>query len=524
VLSILVWQSSGVFAVFAMEESNATGCYDYALKSPAPSTCTPRSKVSPCQYSDRLIPSRAATDLGSGLSLLEADENSIRGFNSSTATRGTPDEENKAVYDRLLRSELLGLTPTPGNDMAGDMDEPAILGTPERRSLFRYRSSPTSPLDDLAGQPPSKSASPFPLPLPLPLPFLSGGLLDSPPPPRPTRKIPQEPCRVLSAPRLEDDFYLNNLDCSGSDVLAVGLRSCVDTFCMRTGQAFRLCDLGSCGNTVTSVTWATGGNASHLAVGTLSGEVQIYDVSTGRKLRSMTGHNRRVAALAWHGNFLATGSRDSSVLFRDVRLADSHATCLRGHGQEVCGLKWSPDGQHLASGGNEGTILIWVPGSDIPVQRLAEHEAAVKALAWSPHKRGLLASGGGTADKHLRVWNMLNGTCVSSVNTCSQVCDILWSQNTDEIVTAHGYSGNEVHIWRSQGLPKVATLSSHMARVLHLAVSGDGQTMITGAADETIRFWDVFPPCTRPRATTAAAPPSQAIAGVGSSFGRLTIR
>jgi len=511
-----------------MEEPNATGClsaYDYGLKSPAPSTCTPRSKVSPCQYSDRLIPSRAATDLGTGLSLLEADENSFRGLNSSTATRGTPDDENKAVYDRLLRSELLGLTPQPMNDTGGDMDEPAILGTPERRSLFRYRSSPNSPLDDLAGQQPSQSASPLPLPLPLPLPFLSGGLMDSPAPPRPTtRKIPQEPCRILSAPRLEDDFYLNALDCSGSDVLAVGLRSCVDTFCMRTGQAARLCDLGSCGNTVTSVTWAKAGNGTHLAVGTLMGEVQIYDVVTGRKLRSMGGHQRRVAALAWHGPFLATGSRDADISFRDVRLPDCHATCLRGHSQEVCGLKWSPDGQHLASGGNEGTILIWVPGSDVPVQRLAEHEAAVKALAWSPHRRGLLASGGGTADKHLRVWNALNGTCISSVNTCSQVCDLLWSQSTDEIVTAQGYSGNEVHIWRSQGLSKVATLSSHMARVLHLAASTDGQTIITGAGDETIRFWSAFPPCTRPRAATAATPPSHAIAGVGSSLGRLTIR
>jgi len=510
-----------------MDEPNASGClsaYDYALKSPAPSTCTPRSRVSPCQYSDRLIPSRAATDLGTGLSLLEADENSFRGLNSSMATRGTPDGENKAAYDRLLRSELLGQASPPANDKVGDMDEPAILGTPERRSLFRYRSSPSSPLDDIAGQQPFQTASPLPLPMPIPLPFLSGGLMDSPAPSRSTRKIPQEPCRVLSAPRLEDDFYLNNLDCSGTDVLAVGMKNCVDTFCMRTGQASRLCDLGPCGDSVTSVTWAKDGHPTYLAVGTNMGEVQIYDAATGRKLRSMGGHNRRVAALAWHGNFLASGSRDTDILFRDCRLADSNTACLRGHSQEVCGLSWSPDGQHLASGGNEGTVLVWVPGSNSPTQRFTEHEAAVKALAWSPHKRGLLATGGGTADKHLRVWNTLNGTCVSSVNTCSQVCDLLWSQSTDEIVTAQGYSANEVHIWRSQGLSKVATLSSHMARVLHLATSSDGQTIITGAGDETIRFWSVFPPCLRPRASATAPPPSQAIAGMGSSLGRLTIR
>merc|ERR1712086_1126844 len=115
----------------------------------------------------------------------------------------------------------------------------------------------------------------------------------------------------------------------------------------------------------------------------MGGEVQIYDASTGRKLRTMGGHNRRVAALAWHGNFLATGSRDSTILFRDVRLPDSHATYLRGHSQEVCGLKWSPDGQHLASGGNENMLYVWTMGRQQPLCAFSDHQAAVKALCWS---------------------------------------------------------------------------------------------------------------------------------------------
>merc|ERR1712008_93519 len=114
---------------------------------------------------------------------------------------------------------------------------------------------------------------------------------------------------------------------------------------------------------------------------------------------------------------------------------------------------------------------------------------------------------------------VLSGTCIASTNTRSQVCDLLWSQNADEITSAHGYLGNEVCIWRGQGLSKVGILSNRMARALCLAVSADGQTIITGAADQTIRCWRVFPPCMR-----ATAHPSQAIAGLGSSFGRLTIR
>ena len=43
-------------------------------------------------------------------------------------------------------------------------------------------------------------------------------------------------------------------------------------------------------------------------------------------------------------------------------------------------------------------------------------------------------------------------------------------------------------------MKKVATLSGHSFRVLYLAQSPDGETVVTGAGDETLRFWNMFPP------------------------------
>ena len=40
---------------------------------------------------------------------------------------------------------------------------------------------------------------------------------------------------------------------------------------------------------------------------------------------------------------------------------------------------------------------------------------------------------------------------------------------------------------------QLATLTAHDMRVLYLALSPDGQTIVTGAGDETLRFWNVFP-------------------------------
>lgn len=135
----------------------------------------------------------------------------------------------------------------------------------------------------------------------------------------------------------------------------------------------------------------------------------------------MTGHESRVGALAWNGSVLSTGSRDRKILHRDVRVPSQYIHELKGHRQEVCGLKWNTQTDQLASGGNDNKLFIWEKTNEQPLFRFPEHKAAVKAIAWSPHQRGLLASGGGTADKKIRYWNTMTGNLLSEWDTGSQV-------------------------------------------------------------------------------------------------------
>ncbi|CAI0412025.1 unnamed protein product, partial [Linum tenue] len=166
---------------------------------------------------------------------------------------------------------------------------------------------------------------------------------------------------------------------------------------------------------------------------------------------------------------------------------------------QVCGLKWSHDDRQLASGGNDNQVtgsnrlLVWNQQSQQPILKLTEHTAAVKAITWSPHQSGLLASGGGTADRCIRFWNTTTGHQLNHIDTGSQVCNLAWSKNVNELVSTHGYSQNQIMVWKYPSLSKVATLTGHSLRVLYLAMSPDGQTIVTGAGDETLRFWNVFP-------------------------------
>jgi cell division cycle 20-like protein 1 (cofactor of APC complex) len=82
------------------------------------------------------------------------------------------------------------------------------------------------------------------------------------------------------------------------------------------------------------------------------------------------------------------------------------------------------------------------------VLRYNDHIAAVKAVTWSPHQHGLLVSGGGTADRTIKFRNTLTGTTIKSMDAGSQVCNLMFSKTENELVSTHGYSQNEINIWR----------------------------------------------------------------------------
>ena len=236
-----------------------------------------------------------------------------------------------------------------------------------------------------------------------------------------------------------------------------------------------------------------------LSMGESNGTVRIFDVETCKQLYLVKNHTSRVATIAWNGNLIATGSRDKNINIMDSRFIHNNSKksllfSLTGHSQEVCGTKWSYDYEFLASGGNDNKVFLWslkMPKKNVGV--FTEHKAAVKALAWSPHQFGLLSSGGGTNDKSIKFWNTRTMTCIKTLDVGSQVCNMAFSKNVNELVTTHGFLLNQIFVWKYPELKKIATLSGHRQRILYLAMSPDGEDIVTGAGDDTIRFWKVFP-------------------------------
>ncbi|KAF3699353.1 Cell division cycle protein 20 -like protein p55CDC [Channa argus] len=312
-----------------------------------------------------------------------------------------------------------------------------------------------------------------------------------------TRYISSTPDRILDAPELKNDFYLNLLDWSSRNALAVALHNSVYLWDATQGEITHLMKMEHDDDYICSLSWTKEG--SYLAIGTSDSKVQLWDVDNQKRLRSMASHTARVGSLSWNEHVLSSGSRSGEIHHHDVRMANHHIFTLTGHSQEVCGLKWSPDGRYLASGGNDNLVSVWPSVSEgggrngsQSVHSWSEHQGAVKALAWCPWQSNVLASGGGTSDRRIRIWNVNSGSCISSLDTQSQISSLVFAPNYKELVSAHGYAHNNVVIWKYPSLTRVAELNGHEDRVLSLTLSPDCSTVASVAGDETIRLWKSF--------------------------------
>ncbi|CAN6243866.1 unnamed protein product [Urochloa humidicola] len=424
-------------------------------------------------YGDRFIPDRSAMDMDMAHYLL---------------TEPKKDKENEVVspskeaYRRLLAEKLLN----------------------NRTRILAFRNKPPEPQNVSAADTAASSHHAKPA--------------------KQRRHIPQSAERTLDAPELVDDYYLNLLDWGSNNVLSIALGDTVYLWDASSGSTSELVTVDEDSGPITSVSWAPDGR--HIAVGLNSSDVQLWDTSSNRLLRTLRGmHEARVGSLAWNNSILTTGGMDGKIVNNDVRIRNHVVQTYEGHSQEVCGLKWSGSGQQLASGGNDNLLHIWdvSMASSMPsaggnqwLHRLDDHTAAVKALAWCPFQSNLLATGGGGSDRCIKFWNTHTGACLNSVDTGSQVCALLWNKNERELLSSHGFTQNQLTLWKYPSMVKMAELTGHTSRVLYMAQSPDGCTVASAAADETLRFWNVFG---APEAPKPAAKASHT--GIFNSFNHI---
>lgn len=129
---------------------------------------------------------------------------------------------------------------------------------------------------------------------------------------------------------------------------------------------------------------------------------------------------------------LASGGNDNKLFIWDLR-NPSDANKAGGRSVHRGRLSTTPfynlsnpsssSAPQVDSAPSFGGEVVVSPKADTssPLLQLTEHRAAVRGLAWSPHTRGLLASGGGRQDPIIRFWNTSIGYKIDQLQCHAQV-------------------------------------------------------------------------------------------------------
>lgn len=308
------------------------------------------------------------------------------------------------------------------------------------------------------------------------------------------KKIPTTPVKVLDAPGLINDFYLNLISWSDNNILAIALQN--DLYCWNANDG-SVNLLTSCDSIITSVKWSS--DDIHISLGLENGNVEIWDSETQKNTRTLTNcGNVRISSQSWNNHLLTVGSKSGLILNNDVRISKNIVNSLDNHIAEVCGLEWRSDGLQLASGGNDNLVNIWDYRKSTPTFTKTAHNAAVKAIAWCPTQLNLLATGGGLSCKKIHFWNTNTGTRINTIETETPVTSLHWGYSNGvgrEIVSTHGLPTNEISVYSYPSLQKTGVIiDAHSNRILNSELSPDGTMLATISPDENLKFWKLFDP------------------------------
>ncbi len=529
---------------------NRLGCRDLAqtvapgtpqmIKTPVPRMrSTARSlhvltpQTAPCDDQDRFIPSRRRMNMDLCRRKLNSASKSCE--SSNVACVGPPSAARlmKLPYKKQLLSTLCNVS-------TSDLDDELQL-----KSLMKYGSvSPSM----TSNRRPIVAADPFAMDSLRSSSCGFNALSQKLNVAVTKRTISPHPAKSLNARGIVDDYYTNPISWSKDNVLAVALGISVYLMNESTGAVQEIAGAGKTpvdqrglSNHVRSVKWCTmEGSTHHLAVATSVGFVRIFDTTCGKEIMrtNMGCRNSTMRAVCWNDSrqYLTAGYTNGKIGNHDLRSGVETTMTMApsvGGSSSVCNLAWNSEGSCLASGRNDNMVHLWDASmtrsaesgrGQSPRHILQSHTGAVKGLAWCPYRRDVLASGGGTADGCIKLWNACSGSLLKSVATGSQVCSLIWGQHHQELYSGHGYgdemssSANAVVAWSYPKMEQIQIMRGHEGRILSMGMSPDGTKLASMGADNSLCIWKVDAVPASSRSGSAGAANCLASPSFGSRF------
>ncbi len=231
-----------------------------------------------------------------------------------------------------------------------------------------------------------------------------------------------------------------------------------------------------------------------LATGTMEKELRIWDVTSGRKTSTLTGHSGEVRAVAFSPNGKLLVSASGEVKVWDVA-SGMEASIRLKHIEPIFSFAFSPDSKLLAAGYFDEKVRIFELESGKVLFTLSGHGNTVGAVAFSPDGKTLATAGGNQFGRNepnkLRLWEVASGTMVRAVPGLKKdgaVKAIAFSP--DGKVVAVGGTNNQLVLWDA-GTGKEIRVLEAKDKIFSLAFAPGGKTLAAAGDGGLAGIWDV---------------------------------
>lgn len=239
-------------------------------------------------------------------------------------------------------------------------------------------------------------------------------------------------------------------------------------------------------NAVAFLPAAAGAERPRVVTASDDGTARIWNGDTGRELLTLSGHTKKVVAVAASpdGKLVATASWDRTVRLWDAETGRS-LRVLEGHDNSVNDLVFSPDGADVISAGYDGDVWIWPLKEGEPF-RFSRVGFPINALAISGDGATLVT---GSADKTVRVWNRETGEMTRELVEPHDGAVLTVAVSRDGGAIASGGVGGTLLIWDGETAPRISLQIEHYRAVWALDFAPDGRHIYAAGIDSVVRAW-----------------------------------
>jgi WD40 repeat protein/uncharacterized caspase-like protein len=228
------------------------------------------------------------------------------------------------------------------------------------------------------------------------------------------------------------------------------------------------------------------GTAGRLATAGWDGKISLWQQGETRQLiRSWQADSKSIAALSFSPDGQQIASAGDDKIIKIWNLEGRLQNTLTGHTAKITSLSFSPNGQMLASASEDKTVRLWQVSNGQLIHTLTGHQDGVSSVAWQSDGQ-VLASG--SYDHTIKLWKP-DGTLLRSLNGHQSAVSTL-AFSLGQSVLASASWDNTVKIWSVTDGTLLHTLKGHQDGVTSLVFSSDGKMLASGSADRLIKLWN----------------------------------